>query len=480
MLLRALAAALVLAASVGTGGARAVVPADPLATSWTFAAANLPAAWDLTTGSEDVVVAIVDSGVEAAHPDLAGAVGPGHDFLDQDADAADVNGHGTAVAGIAAARANNGLGAAGACWECRLMPLRVLRPDGFAQLSTIAGAIDYAVANGAAVVNVSLYGESRNGAVEAAVRRAHRSGVPVVAAAGNEGGTTPEYPAAHPETISVGATDESGRLADYSSRGEWVKLGAPGCTPTTLLGGGYGAGCGTSGAAPLVSGVIGLLRARAPFATALQIEDALAGSARRMAGVRFGALDAFAALQRLGTPGPTLEPTIEGAALPGRTLTAYSGSWAGAGLEVSYRWERCRGESCTAAADARTYVVQPGDGGSRLRVTLTAPGAEPASAATGAVPTRPAVRAAPSIAGAPRVGATLRARVGAWSGPPSAFEIRWRRCLDAACRSTTTVGRAGTYRVRPADRGRRLLLEVTAANELGRATAASRPTARVR
>jgi subtilisin family serine protease len=106
-----------------------------------------------------------------------GAVGPGHDFLDGDGDVADVNGHGTAVAGVAAARANNGLGAAGACWACRLMPLRVLRPDGFAQLSTIAGAIDYAVANGAAVVNVSLYGESRNGAVEAAVRRAYRSGV---------------------------------------------------------------------------------------------------------------------------------------------------------------------------------------------------------------------------------------------------------------------------------------------------------------
>jgi hypothetical protein len=124
--------------------------------------------------------------------------------------------------------------------------------------------------------------------------------------------------------------------------------------------------------------------------------------------------------------------------------------------------------------------VQPGDGGSRLRVTLTAPGAAPVSATTALVPTPPALRAAPRIAGAPRVGALLHARVGTWSGPASAFELRWRRCLDAPCRSATTVGRARTYRVRRADRGRRLVLEVTAANELGRATATSRPTRRVR
>lgn len=480
ILLRAVAAALVLAASVGTGGARAVVPGDPLASSWTYAAASLPEAWDVATGSEDVVIAVVDSGVEASHPDLVGAVVPGHDFVDQDADAADVNGHGTAVAGIAAARANNGLGAAGVCWRCRIMPLRVLRPDGFAQLNTIAGAIDYAVEHGAAVVNVSLYGESRNGALEAAVRRARRSGVLVVAAAGNEGRATPEYPAAYEDALSVGATDESGALATYSSRGQWVKLAAPGCTPTTLLGGGYGAGCGTSGASPLVAGIVGLLRARAPLATATQIEAALAGSARRVADVRFGAVDAFAAVQRLGIPGPTLEPAIEGAALPGRALTAHSGVWAGAALDVSYGWERCHADTCAAAADGRTYVVQPGDGGFRLRVTLTAPGAEPASAVTTVVPTLPAVRAAPSISGRPRVGATLRGRLGTWSGPPTAFEVRWLRCLDAACHGATTASRARSYRVRRADRGRRLVFEVTAVNELGRRTASSRPTPRVR
>jgi len=133
VLLRALAAATVLAAGLFAGGAQAVVPSDPLAASWTYQAANLPAAWDVTTGSESVVVAIVDSGVQASHPDLAGAVLPGWDFVDVDADANDVNGHGTAVAGIAAARANNALGAVGACWSCKVLPIRVLGPEGFAR-----------------------------------------------------------------------------------------------------------------------------------------------------------------------------------------------------------------------------------------------------------------------------------------------------------------------------------------------------------
>ncbi len=483
MLLRALAAATVLAAGVFAGGARAVVPSDPLATSWTYEAANLPAAWDVTTGSEAVVVAVVDSGVQSSHPDLVGAVLPGYDFVDLDADASDVNGHGTAVAGIAAARANNALGAAGACWSCRILPLRVLGPEGFARLATIAQAIDFAVEHGAAVVNVSLYGENRNGALEAAIRRARASGVPVVAAAGNEGTTaTEQYPAAYADTLSVGATDESGALAVYSSRGSWVKLAAPGCTPTTQLGGGFGAGCGTSGAAPLVAGIAALLRTQAPYATVAQLEAALAQSARPLAGTRFGRVDALGALQRLGRPGPTLEPAIEGEALPGRTLTAYSGVWAGAGLQVSYRWERCREERCETVGKARSYDVGPQDGGARLRVALSAPGADEAvSATTALVPTRPRNLSAPTISGLPVVGATLRGRVGTWSGGGTlAFLYRWDRCRDASCRRISVVGRSRSYRVRDADRGDRLRFTVVAANDAGRATASSAPTARVR
>lgn len=481
MLLRALVAVAVLAAGLTTGGAQAVVPSDPLVTAWTYEAANLPAAWDVTTGSESVSIAILDSGVQATHPDLAGGVDPGYDFVDRDGDPADVLGHGTAVAGIAAARANNGLGAAGACWSCRILPLRVLGLEGFARFATMALAIDDAVARGAAVVNLSLYGEDRNGALEASIRRASAAGVVVVAAAGNEGTTTPQYPAAYADVLGVAATDENGGLAVYSSRGDWVKVAAPGCTPTTQLGGGFGSGCGTSGAAPVVAGIVGLMRAQAPFASLAQIEAALAEGAVPVGGVRFGGVDALAALQRLGRPAPALQPTVEGTPLPGQVLTAYSGLWAGAGLDVSFRWERCRSE-CEPAGVARTYTVQRGDGGARLRVTLSAPGSSDATSdATSTVPTPPRNVSAPSIAGRPVVGAKLTGASGGWTGgEPLSFAYRWDRCRDRTCTARSALARTRSYRVRATDRGRRLRLTVAAANAVGRATAASALTRPIR
>ena len=481
MLLRVLAAVTVLAAGLTTGGAQAVVPSDPLVTSWTYAASNLPAAWDVTTGSESVSIAIVDSGVQATHPDLAGGVDPGYDFVDRDTDPADVVGHGTAVAGIAAARANNGLGAAGACWSCRILPLRVLGLDGFARFATMALAIDEAVARGAAVVNLSLYGANGSGALEASIRRARAAGVVVVAAAGNEGTTTPQYPAAYADALGVAATDENGGLAVYSSRGDWVKLAAPGCTPTTQLGGGFGAGCGTSGAAPVVAGIVGLMRARAPFASVAQVEAALAEGAVPIGGVRSGRVDALAALERLGRPRPALRPTVDGTPLPGQTLTAYSGVWVGAGLDVAYRWERCRSE-CEPAGGGRTYTVLRDDGGARLRVTLSAPGVSDAtSAGTATVPTPPRNVSAPSIAGRPVVGAKLTGSMGTWTGgEPVSFTYRWDRCRDRACTERTVVARTRSYRLRAADRGRRLRLTVAAMNAVGRASASSGLTPRVR
>ena len=375
MLLRRVAAVAALGAAFTAGGAQGALPGDPLATSWTYRAAGLPGAWELTTGSPAVVIAVVDSGVDGTHPDLAGAVDAGYDFVDGDTTPTDGQGHGTAVAGIAAARANNGIGAAGVCWTCRIMPLRVIGPEGFAPNARTAAAVDYAVEHGAAVVNISLYGENLNTRLQDSVRRARAAGVVVVAAAGNEGGRIREYPAAYPPVLSVGATGEDGKLTNYSSRGDWVKLAAPACAPTTQLGGGFGAGCGTSGAAPVVAGIAALLRARAPFATAGAVESALARTARPVAGVRFGRIDAFEALKRLGRPGPRLLATVHGYAYLGETLTAYSGVWSGARLEQTYTWGRCRTARCvrvTAVGTGRTYAIQPADLRHRLRVTVTA------------------------------------------------------------------------------------------------------------
>jgi hypothetical protein len=484
MLLRALAAGVALVTVLAPSGAQAAVPSDPLASTWTYEAIGLLAAWDVTTGSEAVVIAVVDTGVQASHPDLLGAFHPGLDLIGHDYD--DVEGHGTAVAGLAAARANNGLGAAGACWSCRIMSLRVVENGFVVEPSFLQIAVDYAVATGAAIVNLSLSGGLRDPNVEQAILRARAEGVLVVAAAGNEGrtsaATTERYPAAYPGVLSVAATVESGGLADYSSRGDWVKLAAPASSPTTLLGGGFGVvGPGTSFAAPLVSGVVGLLRSRFPLHNASQLETALTETARPTAGIRFGRVDAFAALQRLAEMAPALEPTILGAAIPGQRLTAYSGVWPGAGLAVAYRWERCRGESCAAVGDDRTYAVRREDGGARLRAVLSAPGFETAvSGLTALVPTRVRNEAAPSISGRPLVGSRLTARRGSWTGTSLRFTYQWVRCPDAACRSGRFVAHGVSYLLREADRGRRLKLAVTATGALGRATAHSRPTPRIR
>ena len=465
-------------AAVLASPASSLTPTDPQAGHAAYSALNLPAAWDVTTGSPDVVVAIVDTGVDPSHPDLRGAVEAGHDFVADDADTLDILGHGTAVAGVVAARANNGLGGVGVCFECDVMPLRVVRSDGFALNTDTAAAIDYAVDHSAAVVNASLYGERSPRRLHDAVARARASGVLVVAAAGNEGNTTRQYPAAFPEAISVASATAQGPLATFSSRGSWVDFAAPECAPMTLLGGGTGVGCATSISTPLVAGTIALLRSHAPFATAADLELALASTARPVAGTQYGLVDAAAALARLGRPAPTLVPVILDRPVVGDELEAFTGVWSGAGLSVSYQWERCR-SACSSipGATASRYTPTKNDAGFKLRVAMSADRAGQAfSAATPEVAARPVSLARPSIAGRPSVGARLVARHGSWDGTNLRYSIQWLRCRHKCVR----VAEGVSYRVQSRDRGSRLRIAVDATNSVGAASAVSLPTSVVR
>ncbi len=189
---------------------------------------RMPQAWDLakTTGSQ--IVAVLDTGVDAGHPDLVGHLVAGVNTTSPNRGPIDDNGHGTMTLGIIAAGANNGAGVAGIGWNVKAMPVKVLDADGGGYDLDIAEGIDWATAHGAKVINMSLGGPGDNEVLHDAVKRAAAKGVVIVAAAGNDGSNELHYPSAYPEVISVGATDAAGALTSFSQYGDSVDVAAPG------------------------------------------------------------------------------------------------------------------------------------------------------------------------------------------------------------------------------------------------------------
>lgn len=240
-----------------------------------------PAAWDLSTGSSGVTIAVVDTGVQSTHPEFAGRLVAGCDFVNRDALPEDDNGHGTHVAGIAAAAGNNSVGIAGISWGARIMALKALDATGSGTYQQIAQAIVYAADNGAKVINLSLGGSEPSSVLEDAVNYAVAKGAVVVAAAGNSGTNSPNYPAAYAAAIAVAATDSSNVRASFSNYGSYVDLSAPGVSIlSTFLSSGYSSKSGTSMAAPHVAGAAALLMSySSAFTTPAQVRAALETSA---------------------------------------------------------------------------------------------------------------------------------------------------------------------------------------------------------
>jgi subtilisin family serine protease len=283
------------------------VPNDPFWPSqWSPRLTHAPAAWERTVGDAQTVVGVVDTGLDATQPDLRGRVVPGFEFVQGDADPHDDNGHGTAVAGVIAAAGDNGVGVAGYCWRCRLMPLKVLGADGTGLSSDLARGIVWAADNGARVINASLEGPADDLAVAAATSYARARGALVVAAAGNDSSSTLGYPAALPGVVSVAASTPGDELYAFSNSG--AALAAPGMNSTTSLGGGYERFLGTSSAAPVVSGIAGLLLGLVPSATLAQLTEVLERSAVPVTGVLYGRVDAQRALNALSPPPPSSSP----------------------------------------------------------------------------------------------------------------------------------------------------------------------------
>jgi len=254
--------------------------------------------WEETTGDDDLVIAVVDTGVDPATRDLTGRLLPGHDFVNGDSDPRDDNGHGTAVATIAAA-ASDTFGVAGLCWRCRVMPIKVLDADGNGYLSDAALGIAWAVERGADIVNVSLGAGGTMPLLDDALAAARDAGVLVVASAGNAGTSVAQWPAADPRVVGVAALGDLDARASYSNYGSWVDIAAPGCNPSGWLANGTIHFCGTSSATPLVSGSAALL-ASARDATTTEIRTALRNAAVPAgSGMGAGRIDAFAALRRL-------------------------------------------------------------------------------------------------------------------------------------------------------------------------------------
>lgn len=270
-------------------------------------------AWDLTTGTSSVKIAVLDTGIEESHSDLAGKVVGSANFTTT-TNANDLHGHGTHVAGIASASTNNVSGVAGTGYNSVLLNGKVLADDGSGYYSWIANGIIWAADQGAQVINMSLGGASSSQVLQDAVNYAWGKGSVIVAAAGNLSSSAESYPGAYPNVIAVGATDNNDNKASYSNYGSWVDVAAPGSSIySTYKGNTYASMSGTSMATPFTSGVASLVWSKGICSTNICVRDQVEKTADNIAGTgtswAYGRINAYNALFPIATtPMPTPTP----------------------------------------------------------------------------------------------------------------------------------------------------------------------------
>ena len=252
---------------------KALIPNDSeYSYQWAPQLIGMEETWDIQMGSSSVIVAILDTGIDYTHPDLSGQYLPlGYDFINDDSDPMDDDGHGTLIAGIIAATINNGIGIAGIA-DVSIMAEKILDSPGYGTAENLASGIDHAVAQGVHIISISAGGFSYSQLVNDSVQNAINAGVLVISAAGDYGVSDLYYPAALSGVFAVGATDSSDNIVYYSNYGDWIDISAPGDSIyTTWLSNNYLGFSGTSAASPHVAGLAALLLSEFPSYTSDQI-----------------------------------------------------------------------------------------------------------------------------------------------------------------------------------------------------------------
>ena len=283
------------------------VPNDPLVPGLSY----LRPAWKIEVGDPSVVVAVIDTGADWTHPDLRDVIWINHgedingdgkadqsdldgidndgngyvddiigwDFVRNDNNPMDTNGHGTELSGVITTTANNGIGITGCTWNCPIMPIRV-RSSMETDYRIVAKGVLYAIENGAKVINLSLGGHNMPPQVlKEAIEQAYANGILIVAAAGNENTSATLYPGGYPEIMAVAAVDSIGRKKSYSNYGSWVEISASPDRITTFLGGGYDRSGGTSLSTPCVAALGALLFSHYSDLTNVEVREIIKNTA---------------------------------------------------------------------------------------------------------------------------------------------------------------------------------------------------------
>lgn len=485
------------------------VPDDPLwEFQWGADERQMPSAWSVSTGqSREPVVAVLDTGVTTTN-ELTGRVLPGRNIVSGGSDVTDVHGHGTMSATVIAARGNNGVGLAGQCWDCRILPVKILSDNGSGTMSQMAQGIVWAVDNGADLINISAGGPTGGTALENAISYATTRGVAIVASAGNDGTTTPLHPAASPDVIGVAGSSSGGSRYDWSTHGTKVDIAAPGCNVAQSSDAKYYWYCGTSSAAPFASGLLALRLDVDPGLTPGQLRSLARDSSEPVSYVSAGIISGPGVVPG-GEPhepgsGPSDDgeltdiPLTQDPVAPvsvsvangdRRANLSWSATSGGTGTGYRYDLHRSTGSTCTAKStrlvnqSTRSYTDTGLVHGRTYRycvVALDSAGEGSAMSNTVRITARDLTApAAPSV----RVlGVADRAVDLGWSrvtDPTGPVTYRVHRTTSASCSSSSTVvwtGRRTTANIEGLTNGQRSRFCVTATDGAGNRSVASSST----